>query len=56
MFVTIETTKLTPSQNEAIQKLNEIQKLLEKSSMNDILVKPFEWLDLLHIIEKHIQS
>ena len=34
----------------------EIQKLLEKSSMNDILVKPFEWLDLLHIIEKHIQS
>ena len=34
----------------------EIQKLLEKSSMNDILVKQFEWLDLLHIIEKHIQE
>ena len=29
MFVTIETPKLTPSQNEAIQKLNEIRKLLD---------------------------
>lgn len=29
MFVTIEIPKLTPSQNEAIQKLNEIQKLLD---------------------------